>query len=79
MANSPRDDVFKPNLSRTESKAESVSRVAKTAIRQEIASRDAKTARLRAARLARDAAAPAPEPVAPRRSRAKKASTAAGA
>ncbi|MFK8252432.1 hypothetical protein [Ancylobacter terrae] len=65
-----RDDMFKPHLSKTESKAEQVSRIAKSMIEQEIASRDAKTARLRAARLAREAAEAPPEQAAPRPARA---------
>lgn len=65
-----RDDMFKPHLSKTESKAEQVSRIAKSMIEQEIASRDAKTARLRAARLAREAAEAVPEKAAPRPARA---------
>lgn len=60
MAGTNRDGLFKPNLTKTESKAETVSRVARSMIDQEIAKRDAKTARLREARMARDAAVPAP-------------------
>lgn len=60
MANTNRDGLFKPNLTKTESKAETVSRVARNMIDQEIAKRDAKTARLREARMARDAAVPVP-------------------
>lgn len=58
MAGTNRDGLFKPNLTKTESKAETVSRVARSMIDQEIAKRDAKTARLREARLAMEAAAP---------------------
>ncbi|GAB4069078.1 hypothetical protein KHC28_20785 [Ancylobacter sonchi] len=58
MANPTRDTLFKPNLTKTESKAESVSRIAKSMIEQDMAKRDAKTARLRAARLAQEAAEP---------------------
>ncbi|GAB4064779.1 hypothetical protein KHC28_11795 [Ancylobacter sonchi] len=58
MAKPTKGSLFKPNLTRTESKAESVSRVAMSMIEQETAKRDAKTARLREARLAQEAAAP---------------------
>lgn len=50
-----RDTLFKPILSKTESKAEAVSRIAKSALAHDIALRDAKTARLREARLAKEA------------------------
>lgn len=58
MASANHDGIFKPNLTKTESKAEAVSRIARSMIDQEIAKRDAKTARLREARMARDAAVP---------------------
>ncbi|SHO67682.1 hypothetical protein SAMN02745172_04363 [Pseudoxanthobacter soli DSM 19599] len=60
-----RDTVFKPKLSQTESKADAVSRIARSMIEQEASLRQAKTARLREARLAKeaaDAAATAPKP-----------------
>lgn len=60
MAKTTHDDLFKPNLTKTESKAETVARVARSLINQETVRRDAKTARLREARLARDAALPLP-------------------
>jgi hypothetical protein len=50
-----RDTTFKPKLSQTESKAEAVSRIAKSLIKKEAALREAKTARLREARLAKEA------------------------
>lgn len=59
MASANHDGIFKPNLTKTESKAETVSRIARSMIDQEVAKRDAKTARLREARIARDAALPA--------------------
>ena len=49
------DALFKPNMSKAETKAEAVSRAAMTMIEQEVALRDAKTARLREERLAREA------------------------
>lgn len=66
MTDPTRDALFKPNLTKTESKAEAVSRIAKTLIEQEIEKRDAKTARLKEARLARDAAVPSPQEAKPR-------------
>ncbi|MFT0859583.1 hypothetical protein [Ancylobacter sp. G4_0304] len=57
MVEPTRDNLFKPNLTKAESKADAVSRIAKTMIDQEVARRDAKTARLREARLAQEAAA----------------------
>lgn len=72
MANTTRDGLFKPNLTKTESKAETVSRVARNMIDQEIAKRDAKTARLREARMARDADVPTP-PAKPERKTARSA------
>lgn len=52
-----RDLPFRPNLSKAETKAEEVSRIAKSMIEQEVVKRDAKTARLREARLALEAEA----------------------
>lgn len=57
MTDPTRDTAFKPNLTKTESKAEAVSRIAMSMIEQETAKRDAKTSRLREARLAMEAAA----------------------
>lgn len=65
MTTLTRDTVFKPKLSQTESKADAVSRIARSMIEQEASLRQAKTARLREARLAKeaaDAAATAPKP-----------------
>ncbi len=56
MTKPTRETLFKPTLSRTESKAEAVSRIAMSMIEQETARREAKTERLRQARLDRDAA-----------------------
>ncbi|MCB4769920.1 hypothetical protein LGR54_14975 [Ancylobacter sp. Lp-2] len=69
MTNPTRAPLFKPNLTKTESKAESVSRIAMSMIEQETAKRDAKTARLRAARLAQEDAAPPAKPAAKSRRR----------
>ena len=71
MTDVTRDSLFKPNLTKTESKAEAVSRIAKTMIEQEVVKRDAKTARLREARLARDADVPPAK--APRRAASRAA------
>lgn len=53
--------VFQPKASRQEAKADATTRVAREIIDREVTAREAKTERLRAARLAREAAA---EPVA---------------
>jgi len=50
----------KPALSRAEAKGDATTRAAKEIIQSEIAARNAKTERLRAERLAREAEAPAP-------------------
>ncbi|MCS0503594.1 hypothetical protein [Ancylobacter mangrovi] len=55
MADLTRNNLFKPNLSKTESRAEAVSRTAMGMIQQEATKRDAKLMRLREARLAREA------------------------
>lgn len=65
MTDHRRDDPFRPNLTRTESRAETVSRIARGMIDEEVARREAKTARLKAARLAQEAAAPASAPADP--------------
>ncbi|GLK77489.1 hypothetical protein GCM10008171_27430 [Methylopila jiangsuensis] len=69
-----KESLFKP--SKAEVKGDATTRAARAIIDQETARRDAKTARLREARLARDAAeqaaAPAPK-AAPVRKRAKAA------
>lgn len=62
-----RDTEFKPSLSKSETKAEATSRAALAIIDQEVADREAKTARLREARLAKEAderrSTPAAKPV----------------
>ncbi len=67
MAKLTKDSLFQPKLSAGEAKRAATDKVAQTMIDQEVANRDAKTARLRLARLAkeaaeRDAAASAPPP-----------------
>ena len=56
----------RPAMTRLETKAEAISRAAMETIQQEVAKREAKTAQLRAARLAKEAAdraaTPKPEP-----------------
>jgi len=55
--------VFRPRPSRQEAKADVTTRAARQIIDSEAEARQAKTERLRAARLAQEAAAdPAPEP-----------------
>ncbi len=51
--------LFKPAPSRTEAKTDTTSRVARQILDLEASTRDAKTKRLRAARLAQEAEAPA--------------------
>ncbi|WP_371345964.1 hypothetical protein [Ancylobacter sp. IITR112] len=53
------ESPFVPKLSQSESKAETVSRIAMSMIESDTLARDAKIARLRAARLAQEAAADA--------------------
>jgi hypothetical protein len=62
MRSVPGNDVFKPNLSRQETKSDMTTKVAQQIIDSEATARAAKTERLRAARLARDADAE-PQPV----------------
>lgn len=61
--------VFKPKSTRTESKAEATTAAAAAIISSEVRAREAKTARLRAARLAQPA--PVVEPAKPKRARKK--------
>lgn len=61
--------VFKPKPSRQEAKADSTARIAQAIIDGEAAARDAKTARLRALRLANEATS---EPKASKAKTAKK-------
>lgn len=68
MSPSPTDGAFKPTAprkepptaSRRDSRSDSTTKAAKEIIESEAAARNAKTARLRAARLAHEAAQPAP-------------------
>lgn len=55
-----KDNLFRP--SKAESKAESTTKIAREIIGAEVAERDAKTARLRAARAERDASEAAQKP-----------------
>ena len=65
--------VFQAKPSRQEAKADVTSRIAREIIDSEVTARESKTERLRAARLAREAAAdarpaaPKPQPRKPRR------------
>ncbi len=49
-----KDTLFKPNLSRMEAKTAATDKTAKAILNQEKTAVDAKTERLRAARIARD-------------------------
>ena len=49
-----KDTLFKPNLSRMEAKTAATDKTAKAILTQEKTAVDAKTVRLRAARIARD-------------------------
>lgn len=66
MAKVTKESLFKPKLTAGETKSEAIDRAARSIIDQQIAARDAKTARLRLARLAREAEerarASAPQP-----------------
>ncbi|MBS3650978.1 hypothetical protein KEU06_20400 [Pseudaminobacter sp. 19-2017] len=62
--------VYAPRPSRQESKADSTTNVARSIIEAEAKARDAKTAKLRALRLAQEAVS---EPVAPAKRPARKA------
>jgi hypothetical protein len=61
-----KDNLFKPSMSKGELKGDATTRAARAIIDREVADRDAKTARLKIARLAKEAeerdAAPAPAP-----------------
>ncbi|BCM18908.1 hypothetical protein [Mesorhizobium sp. J8] len=65
--------LFKPVPSRTEAKTDMTSRVARQIMDLEATAREAKTKRLRAARLAQEADAPKPAPKKPAPKRSKKA------
>ena len=70
MQNLTENSIFKPKLSKSDSKSEATSRVAREILDSEAASRVAKSARLRAARLAREATeTPAPAAKTVRRKR----------
>lgn len=60
-----KDNLFRPNRSQAEKKADVTNRTARAMIEAEVESREAKTARLRKARLAMEAARP-PTPVKPK-------------
>ncbi len=63
--------LFKSKSSKAESKADTTSHAARAIIRAEVERRDAKTARLKQARLEREAAQAATEtPATPRRAKA---------
>lgn len=51
------DGIFKPKPTSTEAKSDATTRIARSIIEDEAASRDAKTERLRRARLAKEAQA----------------------
>ncbi len=67
-----RDTLFKPNRSKAETKADITDRTARGIMDSEAAKREAKTERLRAARLAAEEAAPAPVAAPTRRKAAAK-------
>ena len=69
------NSVFKPTLSRMESKNDATTRAARGIVDTETAAMDAKTERLRAARLAREASAE--KPAAPEKRRRARATPAA--
>lgn len=71
MAKHVQQTPFRPKLSQSESKAESVSRIAMSMIEQDSKLRDAKIARLREARLAQESAERASAPPAPKPARRK--------
>jgi hypothetical protein len=60
------EGMFAPKLSRQESRADATTSVARSILEAEQKARDAKTARLRALRLAQEAEAP-PTPATPKR------------
>lgn len=79
MKQSLANNVFKPTPSRSESKSDAIDRAAKEIIASETAAMLAKTAKLRAARLAREAeeaANPPPVVEAPAKKRKKSAARA---
>ncbi|TYC60507.1 hypothetical protein FMN50_07310 [Rhodobacterales bacterium] len=58
----PHEKSIKPRRETAESKAETTKRVSEEMMQTEAAARNAKTMRLRAARLAQEDTAPTPEP-----------------
>ncbi len=66
------DKVFAPRRSAAETKSDTTTRISREIQDGEVAAREAKTERLRLARLAMEAAAPAPEPKAKRKPAARK-------
>jgi hypothetical protein len=68
-------DLFKPKQSKAESKADTTNRTARGIIGAEAQKRDAKTARLRQARLEKEAVAPV-TPAPPTKLQRRKAPTA---
>ena len=64
--------MYAPRPSRQESRADSTTSAARSILEAEVKARDAKTARLRALRLAQEAVA---EPVEPKKRPARKAGT----
>ena len=67
MNQMPQNKVFKP--SRSEAKADTTTRTARMIVESETAIRDAKTERLRLARLAKEAAEPVVVPTKAKRAR----------
>ena len=76
MAGITKDNLFRPVPSKAEAKSDVTTRTAKAMIEAETASREAKTARLRKARLAMEAEQPAPPPSKPRARKASKQNSA---
>ncbi|MDQ0510705.1 hypothetical protein [Ancylobacter amanitiformis] len=71
MAKKIENNPFKPRPTPSETKADSISRVAMGMVEQETVRRDAKTARLREARLAKEASDATAERAAPSPTRGK--------
>ena len=63
MANDKHDDVFKLKPKSPQSKADITDETVRALLKEEAEERTAQTQKLRAARLAREAEAPAPAPV----------------
>lgn len=72
MDNATINAVFRPKSSRQEAKADVTTRVAREIMDAEVARREAKTERLRQARLLREEAEAAAEPVRTKRTKAKR-------